>query len=54
MIDDLPLFAVAPPPVPARKADPLRDRLSGITPDQLTPLEALALVYEFKGLAGKE
>jgi DNA mismatch repair protein MutS len=51
LIDDLPLFAVAPPerreePRPA--ADPLREALDGIDPDAMTPREALDALYRLK------
>ncbi|MFP4275656.1 MAG: DNA mismatch repair protein MutS, partial [Paracoccaceae bacterium] len=50
MIDDLPLFAAAPPPAPARRAEPspLEQRLAEIRPDELSPREALDLVYALK------
>jgi DNA mismatch repair protein MutS len=53
LIDDLPLFRAAPT-VPA--AAPIRSsavetRLKGVHPDELTPMEALKLVYELKGLS---
>jgi DNA mismatch repair protein MutS len=35
---------------PESPADPLRERLQSIDPDALTPREALALLYELKGL----
>ncbi len=47
-LSDLPLFAAAPPPPPS---DGLRDRLAAISPDALSPREALDLLYELKGLA---
>ena len=51
MVDDLPLFAVAPareaaPP----QADPLRAAMAGINPDELTPREALNALYRLKAL----
>ncbi|MFV0409807.1 MAG: DNA mismatch repair protein MutS [Paracoccus sp. (in: a-proteobacteria)] len=54
IIDDLPLFRAAPP---APASAPARDsaaeaRLKDILPDNLTPREALDLIYELKGLAG--
>ncbi|PZX18961.1 DNA mismatch repair protein MutS [Palleronia aestuarii] len=53
LVDDLPLFsAAAPAPVrtePARSA--VAERLSEIHPDELTPLDALRLVYDLKSLA---
>ncbi|TDX31946.1 DNA mismatch repair protein MutS [Rhodovulum visakhapatnamense] len=55
LIDDLPLFSAAaipqrPAPVPAGPS-PLEDRMSAIHPDELTPREALELLYELKALA---
>ena len=55
LIDDLPLFAAAPPPPPPSPApkgpSPLEARLSEIHPDSLTPREALQLLYDLKDLA---
>jgi DNA mismatch repair protein MutS len=48
LIDDLPLFSrlvEAPPP-----ADPLRAALARIDPDQLSPRDALAALYELQSL----
>ena len=39
------LFAREPPPI----HDPVRERLGDIQPDELTPKQALALLYELKG-----
>ncbi|QQA45055.1 DNA mismatch repair protein MutS [Pelagovum pacificum] len=52
VIDDLPLFAAAPKPVSPVKhqASEVEGRLRDVLPDELTPREALALVYELKGL----
>jgi DNA mismatch repair protein MutS len=52
LIDDLPLFrAAAPAPAPKpQKTSELESRLKSISPDDLTPIEALRLVYELKGL----
>ncbi|MGI4877950.1 MAG: DNA mismatch repair protein MutS [Janthinobacterium lividum] len=47
-LSDLPLFAAAPPPA---KSDDLRNRLGSISPDLLSPREALDLLYELKRLA---
>ena len=52
MIDDLPLFAVAPAPVP--KADALRQALDALSPDELSPREALDALYAIKRLRGGE
>ena len=51
IIDDLPLFAATPPPAPvAAKASEVEGRLKEILPDELTPKEALALIYELREL----
>ena len=52
LIDDLPLFRAAPPtPAPRpQKTSPVEERLKAVHPDELTPIEALRLVYEIKGL----
>ena len=50
-IDDLPLFATpAPQAAPPSAPSPLEDRLKDILPDELTPKDALNLIYELKGL----
>ena len=51
LIDDLPLFAAMPsPPVtrPGRGPSPLEERLKALHPDEMTPLQALAAIYELK------
>ncbi|MEN0087819.1 MAG: DNA mismatch repair protein MutS, partial [Pseudomonadota bacterium] len=50
LIDDLPLFSAAPatPTPSSAKADGLRDAVSAINPDELTPRDALAALYELK------
>ncbi len=53
LIDDLPLFRAAPPAPPkpvAAKASQVEARLKDVHPDELTPIEALRLVYELRGL----
>ena len=52
IIDDLPLFSAAPPPPPQPKAAPseVEARLKEVLPDELTPKDALALIYEMKSL----
>lgn len=53
LIDDLPLFRAAPPAPPAPAAPSgVEARLAGVDPDALSPREALALVYELKGMVG--
>ncbi|HZH51653.1 MAG TPA: DNA mismatch repair protein MutS [Microvirga sp.] len=52
LVDDLPLFAApvrtaAPMPVEA-KTDPLREALDRLDPDQMTPREALEVLYRLK------
>ncbi|MCW1931237.1 DNA mismatch repair protein MutS [Pararhodobacter zhoushanensis] len=55
LIDDLPLFAMSAP-APVRKAAPkvsvVEERLKDVHPDALSPREALALLYELRGLLG--
>jgi DNA mismatch repair protein MutS len=54
IVDDLPLFAApirqAAPTQPARP-DPVREVLSGIDPDELTPKQALEALYALKKAA---
>ena len=53
LIDDLPLFAASPAPVAAMPAatSPALEKLNDILPDDLSPKEALNLLYELKELA---
>ncbi|RUS59792.1 DNA mismatch repair protein MutS [Pseudorhodobacter sp. E13] len=53
LIDDLPLFRAAPPrPAPAtQKTSEVEQRLRDLLPDNLTPMEALHLIYELKAKA---
>jgi DNA mismatch repair protein MutS len=50
LIDDLPLFRALPPqtPRPVKQDSPLEARLRDIHPDELTPMDALRLIYELK------
>jgi DNA mismatch repair protein MutS len=49
LVDDLPLFRIAPPVSPAPpKESALEERLKSVNPDELTPMAALNLVYELK------
>jgi DNA mismatch repair protein MutS len=49
VVDDLPLFAHQPPPQKA-EINLLHDRIDNIRPDDLTPRQAIELVYELKKL----
>ena len=54
LIDDLPLFRAAPPSAPAKAASresQVEARLKAVHPDELTPKEALALIYELAEMA---
>ncbi len=52
LVDDLPLFSVAARAAPvAAEASAVEVLLAGVEPDELSAREALALVYELKGLA---
>ena len=52
IIDDLPLFAASPPPAPASpQTSPAMERLAQISPDELTPKQALDLLYDLKALS---
>lgn len=56
VIDDLPLFsavAAAPPPAPAAETSPIKARLDEIHPDELSPREALQLIYDLKALTAQ-
>jgi DNA mismatch repair protein MutS len=46
-IDDLPLFAHQPP-TPKAVVNPLYDRIDQVRPDDLTPRQAIDLIYELK------
>jgi len=51
LIDDLPLFRAAPAPAPAARTSPLiEERLKALSPDDLSPIEALQLIYELRAL----
>jgi DNA mismatch repair protein MutS len=51
LVDDLPLFSAAPPaPLRERAKGPsaLEERLAALHPDEMTPLQALAALYDLK------
>ena len=51
LVDDLPLFSATPAPAAAKtKESKVEEHLRGVLPDELTPREALALIYELKRL----
>ena len=47
VLDDLPLFAHRPPPV-ATATDPVAEKLDAVRPDEMTPKQAIELIYELK------
>ena len=47
VVDDLPLFSSSSEPF-ARPVDGLREMLDAVTPDELTPRDALELIYRLK------
>ncbi|MEY8839531.1 DNA mismatch repair protein MutS [Cribrihabitans sp. XS_ASV171] len=52
LIDDLPLFSAAPPPPPpTAKSSAVEKLLDSILPDDLSPREALDLIYKLKEAA---
>ena len=54
LIDDLPLFrAVRAEPAARGTASAVEARMRDISPDDLSPKEALQMLYELKGLVGK-
>ncbi|MBW7852290.1 MAG: DNA mismatch repair protein MutS [Rhodospirillales bacterium] len=52
LADDLPLFAARPRPAPAEppKTSALTATLTAVNPDELTPREALELLYRLRGM----
>ena len=55
LVDDLPLFSSARPQPPAMETpgEPIAERLRSIAADDLSPRDALALIYELKALAAQ-
>ncbi|MCV6594403.1 MAG: DNA mismatch repair protein MutS [Silicimonas sp.] len=52
LIDELPLFAAAPPPAPKpAKTSELETKLADLHPDDMSPRDALQALYELKALA---
>ena len=53
LLDELPLFnaKAAPAPTPRTKPSEVQARMASVFPDELTPREALALIYELKDLS---
>lgn len=53
LIDDLPLFSAmaAQAPAPASAPSKVEEKLAGVHPDELSPRDALNLIYELKGLS---
>jgi DNA mismatch repair protein MutS len=56
LVDDLPLFAAAPakPAAPAEAPSEIEARLAQVNPDELTPREALEVLYDLRRLLGRE
>ncbi|MCW9043172.1 MAG: DNA mismatch repair protein MutS [Pseudopelagicola sp.] len=54
LIDDLPLFAATPAPAPLREKGPseVEEMIDGVHPDDLSPREALQILYELKAKRG--
>ena len=53
IIDDLPLFSMAPTPmVKAAAPSKVEDTLRSVMPDELSPKDALALIYQLRDLMG--
>ena len=54
-IDDLPLFAAAPAPAPrpTAKTPPAMELLNTVNPDDLSPREALDILYQLKDVSAE-
>ncbi|MBK6465560.1 MAG: DNA mismatch repair protein MutS [Rhodobacter sp.] len=50
LIDDLPLFRAVPSPPAKPQRNVVEDRIKDISPDELSPIEALRLIYDLKSL----
>ena len=54
LADDLPLFSAEIPTLAAKPGpSPLEEELAAINPDELSPLDALALIYRLRQLQGE-
>ncbi len=54
VIDDLPLFSATPAPAPAApKESAVEEALKAVYPDELTPRDALQLLYDLKAKLGE-
>jgi DNA mismatch repair protein MutS len=53
LIDDLPLFSARPVAAPPQGPSQVEARLAAAHPDAMTPMEALALVYDLRALLAK-
>jgi DNA mismatch repair protein MutS len=54
LLDDLPLFSAAAPSQRRSSASPVIERLAALKPDELTPREALEVVYDLKALVNQK
>jgi DNA mismatch repair protein MutS len=54
LADDLPLFAATAAPVPTKLSEPsaAEEALRAVNPDELSPKEALELLYKLRGMVG--
>ena len=53
LVDDLPLFSARPPASATPTVSPVAERLRDLRPDELSPREALDLVYELRAMSDK-
>jgi len=51
LADDLPLFSAAAKPLPPAEPSAIEAELARIHPDELTPKEALEVLYRLKSLS---
>ncbi|WP_297578318.1 DNA mismatch repair protein MutS [Devosia sp.] len=50
VLDDLPLFAHRPPAPAPKGKDPVHDALDALRPDEMTPREAIEMLYQLKNI----